>query len=73
MEEIYDAFEVEFWAEQVEEDILAVALVELRNDVLHLVLHGEGTRSVREARHHLPNRRLQGQHLLLQILILLLQ
>jgi len=41
LEEEDDSVEVEFGTEKVEEDVLAVALVELRYYVLQLVQHWE--------------------------------
>ena len=55
LEEENHSIEVEFRAKQVKEDVLAIAFVELRDDVGHLVLHGKGAGSVREGRHHVPD------------------
>ena len=68
-----DAFEVELRAEQVKENVLAVALVELTRRVGHLVEHGERLGGVRHAWHHLPHARLQLNHLLLQLFVFRLQ
>lgn len=67
------AIQVQFRTKQVEEHILAVAFVELRDYILHLILHGKSRRGVRETRNHLSNTRLQRKHFFLKVLIFLLE
>eukprot|EP00355_Strombidium_rassoulzadegani_P004579 CAMPEP_0168617852 /NCGR_PEP_ID=MMETSP0449_2-20121227/5762_1 /TAXON_ID=1082188 /ORGANISM="Strombidium rassoulzadegani, Strain ras09" /LENGTH=235 /DNA_ID=CAMNT_0008658693 /DNA_START=305 /DNA_END=1008 /DNA_ORIENTATION=- len=71
--EVDDALEVELGAEHVEEDVLAVALVELGDEHGQLVEHGEALGGVARALHHRAHLRLQGGDLLLQLLVLLLE
>jgi hypothetical protein len=73
LEKVDNTFEVQLWAQNVEEDILTVALVEFRYNICHLILHGKGTGCVGKAGDHLAYRGLKGEHLLLQVFILLFQ
>ena len=68
-----DSVEVEFGAEEVEEDVLAVALVKFGDHVGELVEHGEGLRGVGHAGHHLAHALLQLNDLVLQLFVLCLQ
>jgi len=73
LKEVNDSFEVEFRAQQIEEYVLAVALVVLSYYACHLVLHGECAGSVRKARDHLSNRSLKGKDFFLKVFTLLFQ
>ena len=72
VEEDY-SFDVQFRAEQVKEDVLAVALVQLGALIGQFIEHGEGLRRVRHTGDHLTHRRLQLYHFVLQLLIVCLE
>lgn len=73
LEEVDDSIKVELRTEIVKEHILAVALVELRDDAWQLVKHREGLGSVGEAGDHLADARLELQDLILELLVVLLK
>lgn len=58
LEEKDDAFHVELLAEDVEEDVEALALIELGDLVCEFVGHGEGKTGVGEAADHAAEVRL---------------
>ena len=64
---------VQLRAEQIEEGVLAVALIELSYLILEFQQHWEAGAGVRHARHHLSNAALKLQNLLRKFLVLLLE
>ena len=73
LEKVDDSLQVQFGAQDIEEHVLAVALVELRNLVCQLVEHGEGLARVALAGDHGAHLILQGRYLLLELFVLSLE
>jgi hypothetical protein len=65
LEKVDNTFEVQLWAQNVEKDILTVALVEFGYNICHLILHGKGTGCIGETWDHLAYGGLKSEHLLL--------
>ena len=72
-EKVYNAVHIEFRNEQVEERVLAVALVKLRYLVLQLVEKWKARARVGETGHHLAYVGLQRDDFILHLLVLLLE
>ena len=71
LEKVYDAFEIKFRTQYIEEEILTITFIKLRNLILQFVKHWKTLRCVALARDHRSHLILQMRDLILQFFVFL--